>query len=135
VTVTLANTGNTTWDLDVTRLGTAQPQDRASDMFVDGDWIAPNRAAAVDAQTPAGGVGTFTFQIKGPDVAEPTVDDEAFQLVEAGGTWFGPEFRVTVQILPAATIDATPGNGGCSASGGAGCLVGLAWIGLRRRKR
>jgi N-acetyl-anhydromuramyl-L-alanine amidase AmpD len=137
VTVTVANHGTSAWDLDATRVGTAEPQDRASDLFVDGDWIAPNRAAAVDAQTPAGGVGTFTFQIKGPVVTEPTVDDEAFQLVEEGGAWFGPEFRVTVQILPAAAVvDTTPGNaGGCNASGGAGCLVALALLGLRRRKR
>jgi N-acetylmuramoyl-L-alanine amidase len=135
VTVTIANHGTSAWDLDATRVGTAEPQDRASDLFVDGDWIAPNRAAAVDAQTPAGGVGTFTFQIKGPPVTEPTVDDEAFQLVEEGSAWFGPEFRVTVQILPAATVDTAPGNAGCNASGGAGCLVALALLGLRRRKR
>jgi N-acetyl-anhydromuramyl-L-alanine amidase AmpD len=135
VTITIANHGTSAWDLDATRVGTAEPQDRASDLFVAGDWIAPNRAAAVDAQTPAGGVATFTFQIKGPPVTEPTVDDEAFQLVEEGSAWFGPEFRVTIQILPAATIDGTPGNAGCNASGGAGCLVALALLGLRRRKR
>jgi N-acetyl-anhydromuramyl-L-alanine amidase AmpD len=136
VTVTIANHGTSAWDLDATRVGTAEPQDRASDLFVDGDWIAPNRAAAVEAQTPAGGVGTFTFQIKGPPVTEPTVDDEAFQLVEEGSAWFGPQFRVTVQILPAAAAVDTTGNaGGCNASGGAGCLVVLALLGLRRRKR
>ncbi|HEX7699371.1 MAG TPA: peptidoglycan recognition family protein, partial [Kofleriaceae bacterium] len=62
VTVTVANHGTSAWDLDATRVGTAEPQDRVSELFVDGDWIAPNRAAAVDAQTPAGGIGTFTFQ-------------------------------------------------------------------------
>ena len=136
VTVTIANHGTSAWDLDATRVGTAEPQDRASDLFVAGNWIAPNRAAAVEAQTPAGGVGTFTFQIVGPPVTEPIVDDEAFQLVEEGSAWFGPEFHITVQILPvAATIDGTPGNAGCNAGGGAGCLVALALLGLRRRKR
>jgi N-acetyl-anhydromuramyl-L-alanine amidase AmpD len=133
VTVTIANHGTSAWDLDATRIGTAEPQDRTSDLFVDGDWIAPNRAAAVEARTPPGGVGTFTFQIKGPPVTEPTVDDEAFQLVEEGSAWFGPELHLAVQILPPA--DETPGNAGCNASGGAGCLVALALLGLRRRKR
>ena len=77
----------------------------------------------------------FTIRIPRASVAisEATLIE---QLVEEGGAWFGPEFRVTVQILPAATVDTTPGNaGGCNASGGAGCLVALALLGLRRRKR
>jgi N-acetylmuramoyl-L-alanine amidase len=91
VTITIANHGTSAWDLDATHIGTAAPQDHPSDLFVDGNWIAPHRPAAVDARTPAGGVGTFTIQIKGPVVTEPTVDDEAFQLVEEGSAWFGPE--------------------------------------------
>jgi len=134
VTVTLANHGTAAWDLDATRVGTQDPQDRDSDLFVDGDWIAPDRATAVDTQTPAGTTGTFTFQIRGPDVAAPIVYDEAFQLVEEGVAWFGPTFHVVVQIVPADAMP--PDSAGCTTSGGAGGLVVVVAVaGLRRRRR
>lgn len=133
VTVRVTNTGQSAWDLDLTRLATAQPQDRPSALFVDGDWIAPNRAAAVDARVPAGEIGTFTFEIVAPEVREPTVIDEAFQLVEEGVIWFGPDIHVTTQVTPAGS------SGGCSAtSGGSGALAcGMFALGafvLRRRR-
>ncbi len=112
ITVTLTNRGNTAWELDVTRLGTALPQDRDSELFVEGDWIAPNRATSVDGRIEPGASGTFTFDIVGPDVSSPTVFDEAFQLVEEDVTWFGPDIHVVVQVMPRAD------RGGCSTSGG-----------------
>src|ERR1043165_6730695 len=84
VTVTLTNTGNMAWDLDATRVGTADPQDRDSDFFVDGDWLSPNRATAVDAPTEASATGTFTFQIKGPDVKSTMGYDEALSFLQGG---------------------------------------------------
>ncbi|HUS28373.1 MAG TPA: MYXO-CTERM sorting domain-containing protein, partial [Kofleriaceae bacterium] len=119
------------------RVGTTDPQDRDSDFFVDGDWLATNRATAVDAQTEAAGVGTFTFQIKGPDVKTTTVYDEAFSFVQEGVTWFGPTFHVVLKVEPA--ID-DGGNGGCNAAGssggglGGGVLLALGLV-LRRRRR
>ncbi|MEO8551077.1 MAG: peptidoglycan recognition family protein, partial [Kofleriaceae bacterium] len=87
VTVMAANHGTSAWDLDATRIGTQAPQDRDSALFVDGDWLAPNRATGVDAPTAAGETATFTFQIRGPDVTEPTNVAETFQLLEEGGSW------------------------------------------------
>jgi uncharacterized protein (TIGR03382 family) len=139
VTVTLTNTGNAAWDLDATRIGTTDPQDRDSEFFVDGDWIAANRATAVDAQTPAGSPGTFTFQIKGPDVKTPMVYDEAFSFVQEGVTWFGPTFHVVLKVEPA--DDDEGGSGGCDASsrgssgGLGGLLVALGLVVRRRRRR
>ena len=136
VTVTLTNTGNAAWDLDATRIGTADPQDRDSAFFVEGDWLATNRATAVDARTDAASAGTFTFQIKGPDVKTPTVYDEAFSFVQEGVTWFGPTFHVVLKVEPA---DDEGGSGGCNAGGSsAGGLSGLLLaLGLvvRRRRR
>ncbi|MCX5746941.1 MAG: peptidoglycan recognition family protein [Proteobacteria bacterium] len=135
VTVTLANTGNTTWDLDTTRLGTAAPQDRASAMFVDGDWIAPNRTSGIDAVVAPHKTGSFTFQIQAPPVTASTVFDEAFQPVADGMTWFGPEVHVVVEVSP---LPGDPDSGGCSTGGGgggAGVLVGVALVALRRRRR
>jgi N-acetyl-anhydromuramyl-L-alanine amidase AmpD len=137
VTVTVTNHGTSAWDLDATRVGTQSPQDRDSALFVDGDWIGPNRATAVDVRTAAGAVGTFTFQIQGPAVTEPVVYDEAFQLVQEGVAWFGPTFNVVVQVTPEV---ATNPSGGCNAargsgSGGVACVMLALGATVRRRRR
>jgi hypothetical protein len=130
VKVTIKNTGTAAWDLDTTRIGTQDPQDRDSAFFVDGDWIAKNRATAVDTRTDASTLGTFTFKIRGPDVKAPTVYDEAFAFVQEGVTWFGPTFHVVVQVRPSGD------SGGCNAGGSGGCaLLALLWLPLRRRRR
>ncbi len=116
VTVTLANHGNVAWDLDLTRLGTSSPQDRASAVFLDGDWLSPSRATGVDAKVEPGQAGTFTFDIVAPEVHETQVLDEAFQLVQQDLTWFGPEVHVTFQVARRA------GDGGGCSAGGSGSL-------------
>src|SRR6185312_526773 len=136
VTVTAVNHGTSAWDLDATRVGTQSPQDRDSQLYVAGDWIAPDRAAAVDAPTAPGATGTFTFQIVGPDVTEPTSLTETFELVEEGGAYFGPTFDIALQVVPAEGGSGTgmTDHSGCNAGGGgAGALVLLAFAGLRRR--
>src|SRR5688572_14937774 len=132
VSVTIANTGTAAWDLDATRIGTQEPQDRESSFFVDGDWVSPNRATAVDLQTDPGTTGTFTFQIKGPAVTQPTVYDEAFAFVQEGVTWFGPTFHVVVQVHPADETEST----GCNVGGGGGvaCVLAALVVPLRRRR-
>jgi len=137
VTVTITNNGNAAWDLDATRLGTAAPQDRESVFFVDGDWVSTNRATAVDAKVEPGATGTFTFEVVAPEVREPTMFDEAFQLVQEGTTWFGPEVHVVFNVAPKPEE-----GGGCSAAGGGGSgasacamlLVG-ALVSRRRHRR
>jgi hypothetical protein len=42
------NDSTITWGLDETRLGTAEPMDRASAFFVDGNWLSPTRATGAD---------------------------------------------------------------------------------------
>lgn len=140
VTVTVKNTGTAAWDLDATRIGTQDPQDRDSAFFVDGDWISPNRATAVDAKADAGAHGTFTFQIRGPAVTEPTVYDEAFSIVQEGVTWFGPTFHVVTQVRPSGDDDMQPGGegSGCNASGSSSiacAMLALGVLPLRRRRR
>ena len=134
VTITLTNQGNAAWDLDLTRLGTPEPQDRASAFFLDGDWVSPSRATGADARIEPGATGTFTFDIVAPDVRAPEMFDEAFQLVEEGTGWFGPDVHVILQVTPKGG-DA----GGCSAggggSGGGGCaMLLLGALGLSRRR-
>jgi uncharacterized protein (TIGR03382 family) len=133
VTITVTNNGNTAWDLDLTRVGTAAPQDRESALFVDGDWMAPNRATGADGRVEPGATGTFTFDIIAPAVREPVVYDEAFQLVQEGVAWFGPELHVLVQVMP--RVDDSGCSAGGAGSGGAACAMLLlgAFAGRRRR--
>ena len=133
VSVTIANTGTAAWDLDATRIGTQEPQDRESSFFVDGDWVSTNRATAVDVQTDPGTTGTFTFQIKGPAVTQPTVVDEAFAFVQEGVTWFGPTFHVVVQVHPSEETESTGCNIG--GMGGGACALFVLVVPLRRRRR
>ncbi|HEU0031654.1 MAG TPA: N-acetylmuramoyl-L-alanine amidase [Kofleriaceae bacterium] len=136
VTVTITNRGTSAWDLDITRLGTQAPQDRESAFFVDGDWLSPNRATATDTQVAPGETGTFTFDIVAPRVTAPTGFDEAFQLVEEGVTWFGPEVHIQMQVLPDAADDSSSGcAAGGSSTGGALALVALGLVTRRRRRR
>lgn len=134
VTITVTNTGNVAWDLDLTRIGTALPQDRESALFLDGDWLSPSRATGVDARVLPGETGTFTFEIVAPSVRESEVVDEAFQLVQDGETWFGPEMHVVFDVSPKGD------SGGCSAAGGgsAGTACAMLLLGVvasRRRRR
>ena len=130
-TITLTNRGNAAWETDLTRLGTALPTDRESELFVDGDWLSPTRITAIDGRVEPGETGTFTFDVIAPDVREPTVIDEGFQLVEEDVTWFGPDIHVVFQTMPRAD------GGGCNTSGGNASLllVGFAALLLRRRYR
>ncbi len=140
VTVTVANSGTAGWDLDATRIGTQDPEDRDSPFYVEGDWLSPSRATAVDAQTAPGASGTFTFQIKGPDVREPTVYDETFSFVQEDVAWFGPTFHVVLQVRPEAD-GGSGGGGGCSAAdggngaGGSAVMLMFAVGAVRRRRR
>jgi hypothetical protein len=137
VTVTIANSGTAAWDLDATRIGTQDPEDRESPFYVEGDWLSPSRATAVDSQTEPGTQGTFTFQIRGPEVTMPTVYDETFSFVQEGVTWFGPTFHVVIQVRP----DPAEGSGGCNASpvfgrgGGAAVILLVLGAVCRRRRR
>ncbi|TAK19308.1 MAG: hypothetical protein EPO40_34480 [Myxococcaceae bacterium] len=109
----MRNTGTATWTPARTRLGTTQPRDRAS--AVQGpDWLAPNRAAAIDRTVAPGATGRFTFTLRAPRMAGEY--SEYFNLVEEGVTWFsepgqgGPADNViqvrvrTVPVMDAGTM-------------------------------
>lgn len=161
----LTNLGNKTWDLDLTRVGTQDPQDRESVFFKEGNWITPARTTGADHSTYAPGmVGRFTWVMLAPEVTESTRFVETFQLVQEGVTWFGP--RMTMDIVvhpvtgptdpdpdptdpdptdpdpadpdPADPGDDDPASGGCSSSPGQGGGLGLlvaAALVFARRRR
>src|SRR5690606_3402801 len=85
------NDSNVTWGLNETRLGTADPQDRESPFFVDGNWLSPSRATGADhSNYGPGATGRFTFMIRAPEVDEPTTSVEGSQLVLDRATCIGP---------------------------------------------
>ncbi len=154
------NDSSTTWDLDNTRLGCTNPQDRESPFYKEGNWISPSRPTGADHSNYApGSVGRFTFAIVAPQVDQPTDFIETYQLVQEGVTWFGPTVSVTIHVTPEGWTDptnptdptdptdpSTPGGtgpqevaGGCAAGHtGAGGWLSLALIGIAvafRRRR
>ncbi len=109
--VEFKNSGTATWDVNDTRLGTAEPQDRTSGFFKSGNWLSPNRATGAD-HTGYGpnATGRFSFVIKAPIVTKETVFHEKFRLVQEGVTWFGPVVELTITVRPTTTTNAaTPG--------------------------
>jgi len=157
------NLSNVTWGLDETRLGTAEPLDRESPFFVEGNWLSRSRATGADHSNYGPGMtGRFTFLVKAPEVDEPTTFTESFQLVQEGVEWFGPTATATIRVVPRGWTPPAGGGeegqdgedgdevagdlgGGCSAaSGSSGGLGGLACVILfagaflsssRRRRR
>lgn len=101
VYVEFTNTSSITWGLDATRLGTAEPADRESPFFAEGNWMSPSRATGADhSHYSPGSVGRFTFLLKAPQVSEPTTFVESFQLVQNDTDWFGPVVTLNVQVNP-----------------------------------
>ncbi|HEU5056861.1 MAG TPA: NBR1-Ig-like domain-containing protein, partial [Kofleriaceae bacterium] len=132
VVVRMKNTGGETWRPGATFLGTSAPMDRASDLYDEETWVAPNRVATVMAETRPGETGAFAFDIVAPE-GERMIS-ETFRLVEDGVSWFGPPIELEVLV----SSDMT---GVCSAAGG-GDPDGLATLALlaaallpRRRRR
>ncbi len=160
--VELRNDSSVTWSIDDTRLGTQEPMDRESAFYVDGNWLAANRATGADHSSYGpGAVGRFTFAIRAPEVTEPTTYHEAFQLLQEGVAWFGPIVTMDITVIPRDGTppdpDPDPGNdpdptndpegglatAGCSAGGSAGaggavlatCVIVLVVAPGRRRRR
>ncbi|MBA3503383.1 MAG: phosphodiester glycosidase family protein [Deltaproteobacteria bacterium] len=136
------NDGNLAWDAK-TRVGTQDPQDRASVFFKDENWLSPSRPTAADGAATAGAVGRFTWAMVAPEVEESTQFEETFQLVQEGVTWFGAKQTMSILVHPRSgpttpTDPPTMGGGGsgCSTSGSASPLFGIAIMfvfALRRR--
>ena len=137
----LDNTGDVAWTAGATRVGTQDPQDRASAFFKAENWLAPNRPSPPDMTVAPGATGRFSWAMVAPEVTETTTFDETFQLVQEGVAWFGPKQTMSIVVHPR-TGEAPPGEepdptdaGGCS-TGRAGSIgIALLFVGLLRRRR
>ncbi|NUL81810.1 MAG: N-acetylmuramoyl-L-alanine amidase [Armatimonadetes bacterium] len=100
-TIRMLNSGATDWTptgSSHARLGTANPRDRISPFFTQGDWVSYNRATGVDALTAVNAVGDFSFVLTGP--REYGQYSESYQLVRDGITWFGPVATYNILVVP-----------------------------------
>lgn len=104
--IELRNDGKQTWKPGEVFLGTTEPRDGASPI-AGPDWVSKSRAATVDASTPKGSTGKFSFTVKAPD--KPGDYPQYFNLVREGVHWFsdsgqgGPkdnQLQVKVTVKP-----------------------------------
>jgi len=104
VWVEFKNDGSASWDMNDTRLGTTEPQDRDSAFYKAGNWISRNRPTGADAATVPGGVGRFSFVVRAPAVTTTTTFHEKVRLVQEGVTWFGPVVDLAITVRPSGTV-------------------------------
>jgi len=110
LTVTFKNTGNMVWKkmgANAVHLGTSNPSDRQSKLFVKSDWLDPFRAADLEEdEVMPGDIGTFKFKIRS-DVNGRVTED--FQLVMEGVGWIpGANVRWQVNVSGNAAATTTP---------------------------
>ena len=140
--IEMLNVGTATWQPGSTNLAVT-PRESTSAVADEG-WVSSMRPATVDAVTPPGEVGRFSFALQGNSVGETA---QYFGLVEEWVTWFaddgGPrddqlQVRVIVSAPPdeedpddTAIVDtAGPGPGSDRPDeGGPGALVGFDTLG------
>lgn len=148
------NIGDGTWTSN-TALAPL-PRDEGS-ALANGSWLSDTRITAVDADTPPGGIGRFTFSISAP--AEEGVFEQPLGLVEEWAAWFAddggdgsPSLAVHVEAVEKtddtglASDDTAPVGAvlppgpqhplqtGCGQVAGGGWLFGLVLV-LRRQRR
>jgi hypothetical protein len=131
--IVLKNAGTKSWDSS-TRLGTTMQRDRKS-IFAGANWLAPNRAAAINGTVAPGANGTFSFAFDGPTGAAcvPGSYHEFFGVVQEGVAWFSdngqggpPDNQIEALIDLVAGDPGSPdmGGGGGGGSGGGGGTSG-----------
>ncbi len=106
--VQLRNTGTTTWDSSVVKLGTDQSHDRIPRFLREDSvtnkpsgWIASNRVGMLETTVPPGEVGTFYFWYTVPATLPVGTYREAFSPVAENITWMnmGIYWEITVAAI------------------------------------
>jgi MYXO-CTERM domain-containing protein len=121
VWIDMKNEGTLPWNVGEVFLGTAAPRDGEC-VFAGPDWPAKNRASSIDAVTPPGAVGRFSFSVKAPST--PGSYKQHLSALRETITWFGDDggpadthFWIQLDVSPAKP-NGDGGAGGGSGSGG-----------------
>ncbi len=142
-TITIANTGTATIDQStqlVIASGTSSP-------LYDSSWDSTTAIATLDAPIGPGELATIAFDVTTPNVTTQTPISQPL-VFDDGTNQFG-SIELAITVTPGTTMPSsgdgsepptgwTPPTegGGCSTGGsGAGVLVALALVGIRRRRR
>ncbi|MBV8755770.1 MAG: hypothetical protein JO257_00755 [Deltaproteobacteria bacterium] len=133
--VTLKNTGNVTWPATTKLI----LKGATSSALYDPSWTSQTAVTTVGASVDKGTNVTIDFDVTTPAEDTETPVMEAFQLAD-GSAKFG-EIDLAVTVVPGATGDSSSDggdkmDGGCAAGGGgAGWVLALGVIFVRRRRR
>jgi len=84
IKVQAQNNGNQTWPQSVVKLGTSNPQDRAS-VFTDSTWLNASRIQMQETSVSPGDSATFLFSLTAPATAGSY--KECFNLLAENITW------------------------------------------------
>jgi len=102
VSIGFQNVGSATWQaatssdsLGAVKLGTADPQDRAS-LFHSFSWLSTNRVIGSGVAVAPQVTTTLGFTITAPTKTGTYTED--FRLVAEHLTWFGPVARITIKV-------------------------------------
>ncbi len=109
VAIEFTNTGNSVWNQDL-KLGTTDPQDRASAFYDPISWLSASRAASYSGKSLGyGGKATLSFYMKAPDKVGKYA--EKFMLVLEGQKWLTMQ-PVVINILVSSKEEPLPSTGG-----------------------
>ncbi len=102
--LTIKNTGNQTWYSDNLRIGTQNPENRASPFYVaagNGNWINAGRPATMSGTNSINGgeTATFQFAMKAPPHLGSYA--ESFGILIEGYRWVGGAFSIPINVASA----------------------------------
>jgi hypothetical protein len=98
VRLKVKNIGTQTWSNSFTRIGTSNPNDRAS-VFQDSSWLSSTRPTQLmESSVAPGQVGTFEFSMTAPNT--DGAYSESFGVVAEGKEWMpAPTFTFPIKIV------------------------------------
>jgi MYXO-CTERM domain-containing protein len=131
--VTVKNTGNTAWPATTKLILKG-----ASSVLYDPSWMSQTDVTALGASVDAGKTATIDFDVTTPPADADTPIMEAFQLAD-GSAKFG-EIDLALTVVPGDTGNTSSDggdtrDGGCNVGDGAGWVLALGVIFVRRRRR
>jgi MYXO-CTERM domain-containing protein len=133
--VTVENTGTLAWP-ETTKIVVVGA---ASELYDPAAWKSPTEVGTIDAAVEPGKTAVLQIPVLAPNVTETTPVMTQLALATSGMTFGMIDLAATVTTDgdegTSGEADDTSDGGGCSVGGGAGWIVALGALALRRRRR